>query len=179
MRRTLTRAFWFVIALVFVVEAWLWDHLEVVVARCVALIPLHELKQWLADAVEKLPPQAVLLIFAIPAALLFPVKLIEVWLIMHQQWFWAIVMIIAAKLIGVGITAFVFDVTRDKLLQMEWFRAAYEKIMEWRDLAHAMIEPFRTRIRDWVRQMRSDSMARFWRAVVRTRRTVRQSSSNG
>jgi len=179
MRRTLTRAFWFVIALIFVIEAWLWDQFEALIARCVALIPLHEFKQWLADTVEKLPPQAVLFIFAIPAALLFPVKLIEVWLIVHRQWFWAVLVVIAAKLVGVGITAFVFDVTREKLLQMDWFRAAYDKIIEWRDLANAMVEPFKIRIREWVQRMRSESMARIWRAVVRTRRTVRQSTPNG
>lgn len=181
MPRIITRTFWFVIALIFVIEAWLWDQLEVVVARTVALIPLDEFKQWLAETVDRLPPAAVLFIFAIPAALLFPVKLVEVWLIMHQQWFWAIVLIIFAKLVGVGITAFIFEVTRDKLLQMDWFRAAYDKVIEWRDLARALVEPYKMQLRDAMRRMRSESMTRFWRMVTRTRRTVRavrQSSSN-
>lgn len=182
MRRILTRTMWLSIAVIFVIEAWLWDRLEVVIARCVALLPLREFKQWLADAVDRLPPQAVLLIFAIPAALLFPVKLIEVWLIMHRQWFWAIALIIFAKLLGVGITAFVFEVTRDKLLQMDWFRAAYDKIIEWRDLARALIEPYKIQLHNAVRRLQSESMARFWRAVSRLRRearAVRQPSSNG
>ena len=182
MRRTLTRALWFTIAVIFVIEAWLWDRFEELIAWLVGLIPLDEFKRWLADTVDRLPPQAVLLIFAIPAALLFPVKLLQVWLILHQQWLWAILLLITAKLIGVGITAFIFEVTRDKLLQMDWFRAAYEKVVEWRDLARAMVEPYKVRVREAIRRLQSAPMARFWRHVWRTRRgarTVRQSPHNG
>jgi putative effector of murein hydrolase LrgA (UPF0299 family) len=173
---------WFTIAVIFVIEAWLWDVFEGLIARCVALLPLDDFKQWLSDTVDRLPPQAVLLIFAIPAAVLFPVKLIEVWLIMHQQWFWAIMLIILAKLVGVGITAFVFEATREKLLQMDWFRAAYDKIIEWRDLARTMVEPYKIQLRDTIQRLQSESMARFWRDVWRTRRnarSVRPSSTNG
>ena len=35
-----------------------------------------------------------------------------------------------AKFLGVGVTAFIFDVTRPKLLEMEWFEKLYEFIMD-------------------------------------------------
>ena len=38
------------------------------------------------------------------------------------------------------MTSFLFAATRDKLLQMDWFRAAYDKIIEWRALAQQLIE---------------------------------------
>jgi hypothetical protein len=170
MWRTLTRLFWLTIALIFVVEAWLWDRLEPIVERCVALLPLRALKDLVAEQVEELSPPATLIVFAVPAALLFPLKLLAIWLIAHQQWFWALSTVLFAKLLGLGVTSFLFSVTRDKLLQMDWFRAAYEKIVEWRTLAEQLVEPFKTQIRRLVKQLQTESFARFWRLVTRMRR---------
>jgi hypothetical protein len=47
-----------------------------------------------------------------------PVEFLEVWLIVTQQWIAATVVLVLAKLAGVGITAFIFEATKDKLLQM-------------------------------------------------------------
>src|ERR1043166_4008572 len=78
MWRFITRWFWFSIALIFVVEAWLWDRLEVVVERIVAFIPLQAAKQWLGNQIEGLSPPATLIVFAVPAAMLFPLKLLAI-----------------------------------------------------------------------------------------------------
>ena len=43
MRRWL-RPLWVILALLFLLEAWLWDHLEPLVARVVNLIPWDALK---------------------------------------------------------------------------------------------------------------------------------------
>ena len=52
-----------------------------------------------------------------------------------------------AKLIGVGVTAFVFEVTRPKLLQMAWFRWLYERVLIGLAWAHGLAAPIRDRIR--------------------------------
>ena len=44
MMRRLLQPFWVLLAVIFLIEAWLWDHLEPVVARIVALIPLRDFK---------------------------------------------------------------------------------------------------------------------------------------
>jgi hypothetical protein len=41
MLRRLLQPFWVLLAIVFLIEAWLWDHLEPIVARVVAAIPLR------------------------------------------------------------------------------------------------------------------------------------------
>ena len=41
MLRRLLQPFWVLLAIVFLIEAWLWDHLEPIVARIVAAIPLR------------------------------------------------------------------------------------------------------------------------------------------
>src|SRR3974390_127823 len=81
MWHSLTRTFWFTIALIFVIEAWLWDHLEPIVERCVALLPMSALKALVAEQIEDLSPPATLIVFAIPAALLFPLKLLAIWFV--------------------------------------------------------------------------------------------------
>jgi len=69
--RLLTRPFWVVIALAFLLEAWLWDHLEPIAARIVAVFPLRRLKRKLAEWIEHLPPTATLVVFALPVARAF------------------------------------------------------------------------------------------------------------
>ena len=48
MMRRLIRPFLVLLAIIFLIEAWLWRHLEPVVASIVAWIPLRALKARLA-----------------------------------------------------------------------------------------------------------------------------------
>jgi hypothetical protein len=68
------------LAILFLFEAWLWSHLEPVVEWIVACIPLRELKAKLSAWVDVLPPPAALVVFAVPGALLFPLKVVAIWL---------------------------------------------------------------------------------------------------
>jgi hypothetical protein len=170
MWRALTKMFWLTIAAIFVVEAWLWDRLEPIVETCVAWLPLRWVKALVAEQVEDLSPPATLFVFAVPAALLFPLKLVAIWFFAHEQWLFAILTVIFAKLLGLGVTSFLFTVTRDKLLQMDWFRAAYEKIVQWRELAEQLVEPFKQQLRTAMVSWQSEGFARFLRFVSRVRR---------
>src|SRR5476651_837434 len=102
MRRWL-RPLWIVLALVFLLEAWLWDHLEPIVARVVNLVPWGRLKVWLAQLIEKLLPWAVLIVFVIPFIILVPLKVFEFWLLARRQLTAAILVLVLAKLLGVGV----------------------------------------------------------------------------
>src|ERR1700704_6354340 len=110
MLRRLLQPFWVLLAVIFLIEAWLWDHLEPIVARVVALIPLQTFKEWLADRVDALSPAMTLIVFAVPVIPLFPLKLVGLWLLTHEYWLAAVSTIVFAKFAGVGITAFIFDV---------------------------------------------------------------------
>ena len=72
--RKLVRAFWVVLAVAFLIEAWLWDHLKPLVARVVDLVPWDRLKARLAAQIEILSPIATLAVFIVPLIVLFPVK---------------------------------------------------------------------------------------------------------
>src|SRR4029077_20675141 len=114
MRRWL-RPLWVFLALLFLLEAWLWDHLQPIVARVVNVVPWGKVKDGLRRLIERLPPWAVLIVFIIPFIVLLPLKFLEVWLLATRQWLAAGPVLVLAKLLGLGDTAFIFDVTREKL----------------------------------------------------------------
>ena len=132
MLRRLLQPFWVLLAIIFLIEAWLWDHLEPIVARVVALVPLRRFKQWLAERVDSLSPAMTLIVFIVPVLPLFPLKLVGLWLLTHEYWLSAISTLVFAKFLGVGVTAFIFDVTRPKLLEMRWFEALYDFVIAMR-----------------------------------------------
>ena len=148
MLRRLLQPLWIVLAIIFLIEAWLWDHLEPVVASVVAMIPLRTFKQWLADRVDTLTPAMTLIVFIVPVLPLFPLKLVGFWLLTHEYWLSAALTIIFAKFLGVGVAAFVFDVTRPKLLEMQWFERLYDFVIELRAKAAALVDPIKLRIKE-------------------------------
>jgi len=174
MLRRILQPLWVLLAIVFLIEAWLWDHLEPIVARVVALIPLHEFKQWLAERVDTLSPAMTLIVFIVPVIPLFPLKLMGLWLLAHEYWISAILTIVFAKFLGVGVAAFIFDVTRDKLLEMNWFEALYEFVMQVRAKAKALVEPIKWRIKDALRGDGSGWSSRMLRLIQRFRKSVHE-----
>ncbi|WOH82031.1 hypothetical protein RX327_02125 [Bradyrhizobium sp. BEA-2-5] len=176
MLRRLLQPVWVLLAIIFLIEAWLWDHLEPIVARVVAWIPLRALKQWLADRVDSLSPAMTLIVFVVPVIPLFPLKLVGLWLLAHEYWTSAVFMIVFAKLVGVGVTAFVFDVTRPKLLEMPWFEALYNFVMALRAKATALVEPIKRRIREMISGDGEGWAARTLRVIARFRKSVHQTS---
>ena len=174
MMRRLLQPFWVLLAVIFLIEAWLWDHLEPVVERIVALIPLRAFKQWLSDRVDSLSPAMTLIVFAVPVIPLFPLKLIGLWLLAHEYWVSAVVVIVLGKFVGVGVTAFIFDVTRKKLLQMGWFRKVYEFIMAMRAKAAELVQPIKQRIREMLQGDGDGWSSRTLRLIQRFRKSVHE-----
>ena len=174
MLRRLAQPFWVLLAIIFLIEASLCDHLEPVVEKIVALIPLRKFKHWLSERIDALSPAMTLIVFAVPVVPLFPLKLVGLWLLAHEYWTTAVVILVFAKFAGVGITAFIFDVTREKLLEMRWFEKIYELILAIRDKARALVEPIKQRIRDILRGDGEGWSARTLRLIQRFRRSVHE-----
>ena len=174
MLRRLLQPFWILLAIIFLIEAWLWDHLEPIVARAVAAIPLRTFKQWLADRIDTLSPAMTLIVFIVPVIPLFPLKLVGLWLLTHEYWLSAILTIIFAKFLGVGVAAFVFDVTRPKLLEMEWFQKLYDFVMAMRAKAAALVDPFKARIIETLRGDGEGWSSRMLRLIQRFRKSVHE-----
>src|SRR5262245_16151892 len=149
--RRLLRPFLIVVALVFLLEAWLWQHLAPLVAWVVARIPLRRLKAAVAAFIERLPPAATLVVFVVPVLLLLPLKFLGLWMLARGLWLGALGVLALAKVVSLGVTAFIFDLTRPKLLQMDWFRRLYEWVMRGIDWAHAVVDPVKRRLKSFFR----------------------------
>ena len=170
--RRLLRPLLVLLALLFLFEAWLWSHLAPIVAWIVARIPLREIKARVAGWIEHLPPYATLLVFLIPIVVLFPLKLIGLWMLAHGSWLGAVTTLAAAKVISTGLTAFIFDLTRDKLLQLAWFRRLYEWVLWLLAKAHALVDPIKRRIKLWFRMFSPKRAGRTVRLMLRIRRRM-------
>jgi hypothetical protein len=174
MIRRLLQPIWVLLAVIFLIEAWLWDHLEPIVAWVVGKIPLRAFKHWLAERVDTLSPAVTLIVFVVPVIPLFPLKLIGLWLLAHEYWLSAVFTILFAKFVGVGVTAFVFDVTRPKLLEMGWFEKLYEFILSLRAKATALVDPIKQRILEALKGDGDGWSSRVLRLVQRFRKRVHE-----
>jgi hypothetical protein len=105
---------------------------------------------------------------------LFPLKLIGFWLLAHKHWTGALLTIVFAKFLGVGIAAFVFDVTRPKLLQMQWFARLYTCVLILRAKANELVDPVKQRISEILSSAGTGWSARMLRLIQRFRRSVRE-----
>lgn len=174
MMRRLLQPVWILLAVIFLIEAWLWDHLEPIVAWVVAKIPLRTFKQWLADRIDTLSPAMTLIVFIVPVIPLFPLKLVGFWLLTHEYWMSAVFTILFAKFLGVGVAAFVFDVTRPKLLEMAWFERLYEFVLTLRAKANELVDPVKLRIKGVLGGGGDGWSSRILRLIQRFRKSVHE-----
>jgi hypothetical protein len=174
MMRRLLQPVWILLAVIFLIEAWLWDHLEPIVAWVVAKIPLRTFKQWLAERLDTLSPAMTLIVFIVPVIPLFPLKLVGFWLLTHEYWMSAVFTILFAKFLGVGVAAFVFDVTRPKLLEMAWFEKLYEFVLTLRAKANELVDPVKQRIKDVLGGGGGGWSSRILRLIQRFRKSVHE-----
>jgi hypothetical protein len=171
MRRALRPILVF-LAILFLIEAWLWDRLEPVVARIVAVVPFARLKAVLARWIDAIPPLGTLMLLALPAGAVVPLKLFSFWLMAQGAWAQAICLFVFAKMAALGTTAFIFDVGRNKLLQLAWFRKFYDYVIWLRQWAHALVDPIAERIKYRLRLLGPKRAPRAFRLLQRIRRRM-------
>jgi hypothetical protein len=94
----------------------------------------------------------------------------------HGSWLGAFVVLALAKVVSMGVTAFIFELTRPKLLQLNWFRWFYEHILVLLAKARALVDPLKASIKRRMRKlfwlMKPGRSGRFFRRIARIRRRV-------
>jgi hypothetical protein len=173
MMRCLTRPLLVLLALLFLFEAWLWSHLRPIVGWIVDRIGWREVRAKVVTGIEALPPYATLFVFLVPVLLLLPIKFLGLWLLAHGSWLGAMATLALAKVVSMGVTAFIFEVTRPKLLELPWFRWFYEHMLKWLEWAHGLIDPIKARIKLWFRMFSPQRAGRTLRLLRRIRRRMR------
>ncbi len=146
--RRLSRAFWFTLALIFLIESWLWDHVKEWLRKLALTLGAERFEVWLAGVIRDLSPPATLGVFVVPFAMVLPLKIYAVEEIARGHVGYGIFVILLAKTLGLGVIAFLFDLSRDKLLQMAWFAKFYAVVLRVRAWAHELVAPLRLRVRE-------------------------------
>ncbi len=155
------------LALVLVFEEWLWDALKAQLHRLSRLPAVHRLEAWLGA----LPPWASLLVLAVPALVLLPFKLGALWALAHGHALLGVLTLVAAKLTGTALAAYLFDLVRDNARKLAWFDAVYNAVMALLGRAKAWLasQPVYCKVRSQVANFKAR-----WQAF-RLRQAARRS----
>lgn len=124
------------LAVVIVFEEWGWKPLAAALAQLARLKSIAALEA----AVQALPPYPSLLVFALPSALLFPLKLASLWLIATGHLVLATLLFVGAKVVGTALLARIFQLTQPKLMQLAWFARLYGIVIPWKDALVARVK---------------------------------------
>ena len=169
LKQSLVRAFWLALAIVFLIESWLWDHVRDGLRALGRLIGLERFDPWLRAIVGRLSPPMTLILFGVPGALIFPFKLIALGLLAQGYFVSGIVAIFVAKTLALGVTAVLFDICRDKLMQMQWFCRFYSLLLAASAWSHDLIAPLRRRVAGLAVQLK-ERLAPFRRRILQAGR---------
>jgi hypothetical protein len=148
------------LALIIVFEEWGWQPLANLLGR------LARWQPWAAveTAIARLPPYAALIVFALPTALLLPLKFLAIFLIARGQIVLATLLFLAAKVVATALIARLFLLTQPALMQIGWFASGYDTVMPWKDaLVESVHNSFVWRVgRIWKERARRLIMRQWW-----------------
>ncbi len=153
--RLIARPVWALLAVLLLIEEWLWDTLK----RGVAALTqwLSRWHAWVAfeNWLSHLSPRAALIALLVPWLLLLPMKFVVLALASKGRLLAALGMTFFTKLLGTAFITRIFTLTKPALMQVPWFARLYTRVTAWLARAHAWLNAIpavaevRTRWRAW------------------------------
>ena len=135
LRRSIRIVLLALLVIVLFIEEWGWRPLTALAATIARWPPLAALERLICRA----PPRLALLLFLVPAAMLFPIKLAALWLIQEGRATLGIAVIVAAKLMGTAFVGRLFILVEPQLMTFPWFARAIEWWRSTRDRVMATL----------------------------------------
>jgi len=129
------KLFFSLLAVVLLIEEFLWDALTFLGHRLIVLLRLERYERWLRQT----SPAVALTAFLIPLLIVAPLNFVAFWLVAKGRVMQGIVTEIFAKLLGTLLVARVFALTKPQLMTFGWIRALYTTITHWLAWAHERI----------------------------------------
>lgn len=117
-----------VFALLILFEEWGWEPLR----RVFALIARLPLIRQVEAALKRLPPRWAFVVLVLPSLLILPVKLAAVWFVARGHVVFGLGVIVAAKLGGTALLAWLFQLIQPALMQLGWFARLYARWAAWK-----------------------------------------------
>lgn len=159
LKRLALTIFWHMLAILFLIESWIWDHVKEWLRRLEIALGFERFEFWLADYVARLSPPMTLALFAIPTIAVLPFKFATVALFAKGYLFTGVVFVFLVKSLTLGVEAFLFDICRDKLLQMRWFAQFYSLVLDFRAWALALVRPLQAQLMAKLHDLRNAALA--------------------
>jgi hypothetical protein len=170
-------ASWFTgaVALVFLVEEWLWNRLKQAMAQLGRQPGLRQLERRIAT----LPPAWAAVVFLAPSLLILPIKLFAVKMIATGHLLRGAGVILAAKIVATALFARVYVLTQPALMRVRWFVSLHAMVLRWRVRVHGQVESrpawrsIRRRMLQWRAQTEAqDGPAGRWARRLRAARRL-------
>lgn len=135
LRRGLRGLLEILLALWLIFEEWGWKPLAAALAKLGRLAPFAAIER----LIMRLPPYAALVVFGLPSLILFPLKLVALYLIAQGYKVAAAGRFMGAKVVGTALVARIFQLTRPALMRIGWFKRGYDFLIPWKDALFAQI----------------------------------------
>ena len=149
LKRLLRRVLLAPVVLLLLFEEWGWARLATLAAQ-LARLPLWA---WMERRIAGLPPWAALAAFGVPMLALLPVKLLALYLLGQGKIKTALVLLLAAKLLGTAVLARLFHLTQPALMQLAWFARWYPRWKAWKDALLARVHA--SRVWRWAQRVKA------------------------
>ncbi len=143
-------------AVVLFIEEWGWRPLTAWAAQLAKWPPIARLEA----RIVQVQSRWALVLFLVPAVLLFPVKLLALWLIHEGRAVLGVAVIVAAKVLGTALVGRLLILTEPQLMRIAWFARA----MGWWRATKARVKAAIAESAVW-RGVRAT--VRRWRVAVR------------
>ncbi|MBX3500916.1 MAG: hypothetical protein KF889_15855 [Alphaproteobacteria bacterium] len=154
LKRVLTPPLVLIAAALILLEETLIKWAQRLMARLAALPLVAALEQ----RARRLPPYPAMILFLVPGAVLFPVKLAALWLLASGHVVWGTIIIVAGKLAGTAIGARIYLILRPTLVSLNWFARAEAWVFGWRDRIYARVRAMPA----WQRAAAAIAAAKVW-----------------
>lgn len=142
-----------ILAIILIIEEWLWDSLSAV-GHCLAYyLGLARFENWLAQT----KPYQALIAISIPIIIVTPINLTAFWLLAQGLILQGIALEIAAKLLGTIFIARFFSLTKNQLLTFRLIAWLYHTITHWLRWAHEKVTE--TAVYQWLKATKAQVKA--------------------
>lgn len=116
------------LALLILFEEWGWEPLR----RVFALFAMLPVIRQFEALLKRLPPRWALVVLLLPSLVILPIKLLAVWLLAEGRVTLGIAVIVAAKLVGTALLAWLFQLIQPALMQLPWFARLHGRWTAWK-----------------------------------------------
>ena len=146
-RGNLPRALLLLLALAFLFETWIWDRVVAAAQRFATLINWAAIRTALRRIIDRLPVWVALMLFGVPLIVAEGGAFLCVLVAAMGHVVAGAVGYTAIKIIGFGLLAPIFDLTKPKLMTLPWFAFVYDKALIFHHFALGLVAPYRAVVR--------------------------------